>query len=92
MGYLTGGVNLLTAKEDLEEDTMNTNTGEIVDWEKFISLPDAEKEPFVALTDELYGKLKGMNRQQRRAYYRRHKNEFPGGKWQAIEQAGKEEG
>ena len=66
---------------------MNTQTGGIVDWERFAQIEKEnpkEAEKYVPLSDELYAKLSTMNRKQRREYYKRHKNEFPGKKWQAI--------
>ena len=60
---------------------MNTNTGEIIDWAKVAAMKDAgdpKANEYVEIPELLVAKMQGMNRRQRREFYRKNKKLFTG--------------
>lgn len=64
---------------------MNFETGEIRNFseeKKILDLPD--RNNWVKLSYDQQQALSGMNRKQRREYYKNHKKEFKGLAWSDI--------
>ena len=55
---------------------MNIDTGEILTLDEVKKKPLKEQKRFVEIPNHLLKDLQGMNRAQRRKYYKKHKSEF----------------
>lgn len=65
---------------------MHTGTGEIKNFsvDEILEMPVKERKNWVKLEPEIYDILIKMNREGRRAYYKKHRKAFQGLSWQDI--------
>lgn len=65
---------------------MNTDTGEIRNFKEkdILEMLPKERKQWVSLSTEQNQLLSGMNREQRRAYYKKNKKQFGGLSWQEV--------
>ncbi len=70
---------------------MHTGTGEIRNFtdKEILELPTNERKNWVKLTYDQEQALSGLNRKQRREYYKKHKKEFEGLTWADLTKAAK---
>jgi hypothetical protein len=71
---------------------MHTGTGEIRNFTDadLAKLTKKERKNWVVLTPEQHELLSGMNREQRRKYFKAHKKEFGWLSWSGVNEASKQ--